>query len=106
MNIQQLMRQAQEMQRKLAKQQEELATKEFEATSGGGMVTAKVSGAGQLLTLKIDPEVVNPQDIDMLQDLVVAAVNEALRKISEAGQGDMSDMMSKMGIKLPGFPGL
>ena len=103
MNIQQLMRQAQEMQRKLAKQQEEMSTKEFEAASGGGMVTAKVSGTGSLLSVKIEPEVVNPQDVDMLQDLVVAAVNEALRKVSEAGQGGMSEMMNKMGVKLPGF---
>lgn len=103
MNINQLMKQAQEMQRKLAKQQEELAQKEFEATSGGGMVTAKVSGTGQLLAVKIEPEVVNPQDVDMLQDLIVAAVNEALRRVAEESQGGMSAMASQMGIKLPGF---
>ena len=103
MNMNQIMKQAQDMQRKLAKQQEELATKEFEAASGGGMVTAKVNGLGSLLSLKIEPEVVNPQDVDMLQDLVVAAVNEALRKVSDDSQGGMMDMMNKMGIKLPGF---
>lgn len=103
MNINQIMKQAQEMQRKLAKQQEEMGTKEFEAASGGGMVTAKVNGLGGLLSLKIDPEVVNPADVDMLQDLVVAAVNEALRKVADESQGGMTDMMNKMGIKLPGF---
>lgn len=103
MNIQQLMKQAQEMQKKMQKQQEELASKEFEASSGGGMVTAKVNGTGQLLAIQVDPEVVNPDDVDMLQDLVVAAVNEALRKVSEETQGGMMDMMNKMGMKLPGM---
>lgn len=103
MNIQQLMKQAQEMQKKMAKQQEELASKEFEATSGGGMVTAKVSGAGKILAIKIDPVVVDKDDVDMLQDLVIAAVNEALGKVSEEAQGGMTGMMNQMGIKLPGF---
>lgn len=103
MNIQQLMKQAQEMQKKMLKQQEELASKEFEASSGGGMVTAKVSGVGQLLSIKIDPAVVDPKDVEMLQDLVVAAVNEAGKKVAEESQGGMSDMMNKMGIRLPGM---
>lgn len=103
MNIQQLMKQAQEMQKKLMKQQEELAGKEFEASSGGGMVNAKVNGAGKLIALSIEKDVVDPEDIDMLQDLVVAAVNEALGKIASEGQGDMMDMMNKMGMKLPGM---
>lgn len=103
MNLQQMMKQAQEMQKKLAKQQEELAGKEFEASSGGGMVTAVVNGTGQLLSIKIDPEVVDPNDIDMLQDLIVAAVNEALKKVSEESQGGMMDMINKMGMKLPGM---
>ena len=103
MNFQQMMKQAQEVQKKLAKQQEELASKEFEATSGGGMVTAIVSGTGQLLSIKIDSEVVDPNDVEMLQDLIVAAVSEALKKISEESQGGMMDMINKMGMKLPGM---
>ena len=103
MNIQQLMRQAQDMQKKMMKQQEELAKQEFEAASGGGMVNAKVNGTGTLLELRIDPEVVDPEDVEMLQDLVVAAVNEAMKKVSEQSQGGMADMMNKMGIKLPGM---
>ena len=103
MNINQIMKQAQAMQKKLAKQQEELAGKEFEATSGGGMVTAKISGNGSLLSLQIDPAVVDPEDVEMLQDLVVAAVNEAQKKVSEETQGDMMGMMNQMGIKLPGM---
>ena len=103
MNIQQLMKQAQEMQKKMMKQQEELSKKEFEAQSGGGMVTAKVTGTGSLVSLKIEKDVVDPEDIDMLQDLVVAAVNEALGKISTDSQNDVMDMANKMGIKLPGM---
>ena len=103
MNIQQLMKQAQEMQKKLVRQQEELSTKEFEAASGGGMVAAKVNGVGQLLAIKIDPAVVDPKDVEMLQDLVLAAVNEATKKVAEESQGGMADMMGKMGLKLPGM---
>lgn len=103
MNMQQIMKQAQEMQKKLAKQQQELSTKEFEASSGGGMVTAKVSGGGALLSVKIDPEVVDKSDVEMLQDLIVAAVNEALKKVGEETQGGMMGMMNQMGIKLPGM---
>jgi DNA-binding YbaB/EbfC family protein len=103
MDINQIMRQAQAMQKKLAQQQAEMAEKEFEAGAGGGMVTARVNGTGALLALKIDPEVVSRDDIEMLQDLIVAAVNEALRKASEAGQGNMMGMMNQLGIKIPGM---
>ncbi len=103
MNMQQLMRQAQEMQKKMLKQQEELAKKDFEATSGGGMVTARVSGAGHVLSLKINPEIVVKEDVDMLQDLIVVAINEGLKKVSEEAQGGMGGLANQMGIKLPGF---
>lgn len=99
----QIMKQAQQLQKKLQKQQEELLTKEFEASSGGGMVQAKINGKGELLDIKIDPEVVTPDDVDMLQDLVVAAVNEALGKLQEEQQGSMSDMMGGLGMKIPGM---
>lgn len=101
MNINQLMKQAQEMQKKLAKQQEDLALREFTATSGGGMVIVKVSGDGSVRELKIDPTVVDKNDVDMLQDLVVAAVNEALKLASEEAKGGLSGMMNQLGIKLP-----
>ena len=78
-NMQQLMRQAQKMQENLAKAQEELDAKEYEATSGGGMVICKVSGKRELLSLSIKPEAVDPDDVEMLEDMVMAAVNEALR---------------------------
>lgn len=78
-NMQQLMRQAQKMQENMTKAQEELDAKEYEATSGGGMVTCKVSGKRELLSLSIKPEAVDPEDVEMLEDMVMAAVNEALR---------------------------
>lgn len=78
-NMQQLMRQAQKMQENMTRAQEELDAKEYEATSGGGMVTCKVSGKRELLSLSIKPEAVDPEDVEMLEDMVMAAVNEALR---------------------------
>jgi nucleoid-associated protein EbfC len=78
-NMQQLMKQAQKMQEKMEQAQAELDLKEYEASAGGGMVTCKVSGKRELLSLIIKPDAVDPEDMDMLQDLVMAAVNEALR---------------------------
>ena len=77
-NIQQLMRQAQKMQEQMAKAQEELDEKVYEASAGGGMVTCKVSGKRELLELTIKPEAVDPDDVEMLQDMIMAAVNEGL----------------------------
>lgn len=91
-NMQQLMRQAQKMQEQLQKTQEDLDEKEYEAQSGGGMVTCKVSGKRELLSLTIKPEAVDPEDVDMLQDLVIAAVNEALRLGEAAREQAMSAM--------------
>ena len=79
-NMQQLMRQAQKMQQMMTEAQEKLDAAEYEATAGGGMVAVKVSGKRELLSITIDPQVVDPDDVEMLQDLVMAAVNEALRK--------------------------
>ena len=79
-NMQQLMRQAQKMQEQMTKAQEELDAKEYEATSGGGMVTCRVNGKREVLSLTIKPEAVDPDDVEMLQDMILAAVNEALRQ--------------------------
>ena len=103
MKMTQIMKQAQELQKKLAKQQEALASKEFEATSGGGMVAARVNGKGELLSVTLDPEVVDKNDVEMLQDLIVAAVNEALKRVQEATQDEMAGMMGNLGLKIPGF---
>ncbi len=100
-NMQSLMRQVQKMQKKIAKLQEELAEKTVEATVGGGMVTAVVNGKQELVCIKIDPEVVNSEDIDMLQDLVVAAVNEGIRRSQEMIQEEMAKITG--GFKIPGL---
>jgi DNA-binding YbaB/EbfC family protein len=100
-NMQSLMRQVQKMQKKMAKLQEELAEKTVEATVGGGMVTAVANGRQEIVSIKIDPEVINPEDVEMLQDLVVAAVNEALRRSQEMVQEEMSKITG--GLKIPGL---
>lgn len=99
-----IVRQAQKMQAQMQKIQEELATRSVEATSGGGMVRAVVNGKQELLSVKIEKDVVNPTDVEMLQDLVVAAVNEAIKK----SQSMMNDEMGKLtsGLGIPGLGGL
>ena len=98
MNIQQMMKQAQQMQDKLQKQMAEL---KVEATAGGGMVTVVMNGAKQLLSLKIDPEAVSKEDVEMLQDLILAAINDAQRKADEELNKSMGGMMG--GMKIPGM---
>jgi nucleoid-associated protein EbfC len=98
MNIQQMMKQAQQMQERLKKQMDDLRV---EATAGGGMVTVVVNGNKQLQSLKIDPEVVSKEDVEMLQDLLLAAINDAQRKADEELNKSMGGMMG--GMKIPGF---
>ncbi len=94
------MKQAQRMQRQMEEGQKELETKEFSASAGGGAVEATVSGKKEILGIKLSEEVVDPEDIEMLQDLIVAAVNEALRKAEEAS----AEIMGKMTGGLGGMP--
>ena len=101
MNMQQLMKQAQQMQQNMAKLQEELDTRESTARSGGGAVTAVVDGKHRLKTLEIQPEVVDPEDTEMLADLVIAAVNEAVRQAAETSEAEMSKVTG--GMNLPGM---
>lgn len=96
-SIRQLMKQAQQMQEKL---QRELADLVVEATVGGGMVAVKMSGHKQVLSVKIDPEVVDPNDPSMLEDLIVAAVNEAARKVEETMQGKVGSLASGLPLSL------
>lgn len=91
--MQGLMKQAQDMQRKMQKMQENLANIEVEAVVGGGMVKATVNGQKRLVNIRIEPDVVDPNDIDMLQDLVVAAVNEGMRLAEEKHQEEMSKII-------------
>jgi DNA-binding YbaB/EbfC family protein len=97
MNIGKLMKEAKKMQEDLVKSQEELATKEFEATAGGGAVTVKVSGSKEIKEINIKKEVIDPDDAEMLQDLIMTCVNEALRKVNEEQSNKMS------GFNLPGM---
>ena len=96
-NMQQLMRQAQKMQQQMTDMQEKLEAETYEAASGGGMVQVKVSGKRELLEIHIDPQVIDPDDAEMLEDLVKAAVNEALRKGEEARENAMGKMAPGMG---------
>jgi len=100
-NMNNLIKQAQRMQKQLEEQQQALEEKEFTATAGGGVVEITVNGKREVKALKIDPIVVDPEDIETLQDLVVAAVNEVFRKVDEA----QNEMMGKMGGGLGGFGG-
>ncbi len=93
-----LMKQAQQMQERVKKVQEEAGNKTVEATSGGGMVTVVANGRQEVLSIRIDRSVVDPQDIEMLQDLVTAAVNEAIRKSQELVKEEMSRLTAGMGL--------
>lgn len=101
MNQMQMMKQAQKMQENLMKMQQELQEKEYEASAGGGVVTAICAGSRELKRITIDPEAIDPEDVDMLQDLIVAAVNEAMRK----AEADQSANMAKLtgGLNLGGL---
>jgi len=99
-----IMREAQKLQTKMAEMQEEAKKKIVEATAGGGMVTVVASGAGEIISIKIEKDVVNPDDIEMLQDLIIAAVNEALRRAQEMVNNEMSKLTG--GMQLPGLGGL
>jgi len=96
-----LMRQAQKLQEEMMKTQEEAKKKTAEATAGGGMVTVVANGAGEIISIKIERDVVNPDDLEMLQDLILAAANEALRRAQEMVSEEMSKLTG--GMQLPGL---
>ncbi|MHB1351156.1 MAG: YbaB/EbfC family nucleoid-associated protein [Desulfobulbaceae bacterium] len=101
MDMNMLMKQAQQFQERLSKMQEELGSKTVSGSAGGGMVTATANGRGELLSLTLERGVVNPDDIQLLQDLVLSAVNEALRKARQLGQGEMGKLTG--GMHIPGL---
>jgi nucleoid-associated protein EbfC len=96
-----MMKQAQKLQAKMIKLQEELAEKTVETSAGGGMVKVVANGKQQIVSIKIEKEVVDPEDVDMLQDLVLAAVNDALAKSQEMVSGEMGKLTG--GLKIPGL---
>ena len=97
LDMKQLMKQAQTMQAEMERRQKELAEQQFTATAGGGMVTVTVNGKHEVTALKIDPSIITQDDPEMLQDLVIAAVNEGVRQASEAAQTQMQGMLGGMG---------
>ena len=103
MNMNNLMKQAQRMQKQMAEAQQELETKEFEVTSGGGAVKVVITGKKEIKSIDIKPEVVDPDDVEMLQDLVMTAVNEAIRQADEAASGALGGIAGGLGGNIPGL---
>ena len=101
MNMTNLMKQAQKMQKRMMEVQEEMTNRTVEASVGGGMVTATANGSGEIVSIKLSPEVVDPDDIEMLEDLIVAAVSEAHHKAQELMGDEMGQLTG--GIKIPGM---
>ena len=102
-NMSNLMKQAQRMQRQMEESQKELETKEFTAKAGGGAVEVTVTGKKEITKVKLSEEVVDPEDIEMLEDLIVAAINEALDQVEEATSSSMSKLTGGMGGGIPGL---
>ena len=102
-NMANLMKQAQKMQRQMEEQAKELETKEYTATAGGGAGEVTMNGKREVLSVKLEEEVVDPEDSEMLQDLIVAATNEALRKVDEESNSAMSKLTGGLGGGMPGM---
>ncbi|SHK41676.1 hypothetical protein SAMN02745883_02003 [Caminicella sporogenes DSM 14501] len=100
-NMNNMLKQVQKMQKQIEKIQSEIEERELEVTAGGGAITVKINGKKELLDIKIDPDVVDPDDVEMLQDLIVAAVNEAMRKVEEMAAKEMNKVTG--GINIPGL---
>ena len=101
-NYQKMMKQVQKMQADMAKIQEDLANETVEASAGGGMVTVQVSGAVEIKSIKIDPTAIDPADVEMLEDMILAAANEALRSAQELANKRLGGLTS--GLNIPGLP--
>ncbi len=102
MNMQEMMKQARKMQEQLAAAQESMKDVTVDASAGGGMVKASVNGDLELVSVTIDPDALDPEDVDLLQDMIVAAVNEAIRGVSEVASKQMSSITG--GLNIPGMP--
>ena len=104
-NMNNLMKQAQRMQRQMEEGQKELETKEFSASAGGGAVEVTINGKKEITSIKLAEEIVDPEDIETLQDLIVAAVNEAMRQVDEASSQSMGKLAGGLGGSLGGLGG-
>lgn len=102
MNMQQMMKQARKMQEQMAAMQENLAQTTVDASAGGGMVKVTVNGDMQIVSLKLDPEAVDPEDVEMLEDMITAAVNEAVRGVADIANKQMGSITG--GLNIPGMP--
>ena len=100
-NMQAMIKQAQKMQEDMAAKQQELEEREYEVAAGGGVINVKINGKKEILSVKIDPEVVDPDDVDTLEDLIVAAVNEAIKKVESVSSEEIKRITG--GIGLPGM---
>jgi len=100
-NMNQMIKQAKKMQEQMAKMQEELQERVVEASAGGGAITAKVNGRQEVLEIKIKPEVVDPEDVEMLEDLILAVINDAIKQSQDMVSGEMSKITG--GLNIPGF---
>ncbi len=103
-NMQSMIKQAQKMQEDMATLQEDLDAREYEVKAGGGVVTVKINGKLEVQSIAIEPEVVDPDDIETLSDILVAAVNEAIKKVSDTNASEMGKLTG--GLNVPGMPGL
>ena len=99
-----MLQQAQKMQEDMAAMQEELDAREYEVSAGGGAVNIKINGKKQILALDIEPEIVDPEDIETLSDILIAAVNEAIKRVDDTNNAEMSKLTGALGM--PGIPGL
>ncbi|WP_102338168.1 YbaB/EbfC family nucleoid-associated protein [Collinsella provencensis] len=102
MNMQQMMKQARKMQEQMAVMQENLSKTTVDASAGGGMVKVTVNGDMQITSLKLDPEAIDPEDVEMLEDMIIAAVNEAVRGVAEVANKQMGSITG--GLNIPGMP--
>ena len=102
--MQGIMKQAQKMQEDMAALQEELDAREYEVKAGGGVVTVKINGKLEVLSIEIDPDIVDPDDIETLSDILVAGVNEAIKKVNETNEAEMNKVTGA--LNMPGMPGL
>ncbi len=102
--MQGIMKQAQKMQEDMAALQEDLDSREYEIKAGGGVVTVKITGKLEVLSIDIDPDIVDPDDIETLSDILVAGVNEAIKKVNETNSAEMNKITGA--INMPGMPGL
>ena len=103
-NMQAMLKQAQKMQEDMAAKQEELEAREYEISAGGGVVGVKINGKKEILSVKLAEEIVDPDDIETLEDLIVAAVNEAIKKVESTASAEMQEITGAVGI--PGIPGM